>query len=172
MKGLLNSSSPLAGLAQCLSFSTRHTQSTSACEHLSIQVSRFRAIERFLLTGAQNNTDPSILFIADVVNRRSTLPILDQLQTLQRSLQRVVLVRWDEVPIRSEITWDHVLQGASSVSTERLEKIQASVDINAVVNFQFTSGTTGSPKATMLSHLWVSGLPLPTGYRESAANPL
>ncbi|KAJ4215042.1 hypothetical protein NW759_010071 [Fusarium solani] len=101
---------------------------------------------------ALEHTDPSILFIADVVNRRSTLPILDQLQTLQRSLQRVVLVRWDEVPIRSEITWDHVLQGASSVSTERLEKIQASVDINAVVNFQFTSGTTGSPKATMLSH--------------------
>ncbi|RSL52242.1 hypothetical protein CEP54_011001 [Fusarium duplospermum] len=81
------------------------------------------------------NEYPSILFIADVVNRRSALPILDQLQTLQRSLRQVVLVRWDAVPIRSEITWD-----------------QASVNINSVVNFQFTSGTTGSPKATMLSH--------------------
>ncbi|RSL51329.1 hypothetical protein CEP53_008469 [Fusarium sp. AF-6] len=104
---------------------------------------------------ALEHTDPSILFIADVVNRRSALPIIDQLQTLQRSLRQVVLVRWDEVPIRSEITWDQVLQGASSVSQERLEEIQASVDINSVVNFQFTSGTTGSPKATMLSHFSV-----------------
>lgn len=61
-------------------------------------------------------------------------------------------MRWDQLPHRLEPTWDDVLDAARSVEYSELESLEKTVDVKALVNLQFTSGTTGAPKAAMLSH--------------------
>ncbi|CAI6090587.1 unnamed protein product, partial [Clonostachys chloroleuca] len=81
---------------------------------------------------ALKHTDPVILFVSNVLDRRPTAPIFEKLSQSQNSLKHIV--------INSE-----------------LNKRQAWVDKHSTVNIQFTSGTTGSPKALMLTHLCVGG---------------
>lgn len=67
-------------------------------------------------------------------------------------------MRWDELPTRAEPTWGDVLAVGREVLPASLEQLEESVDVHSLVNFQFTSGTTGAPKAAMLSHLYVETL--------------
>lgn len=72
-------------------------------------------------------------------------------------LKRVVL--YDSgAPLKTDrpypgfTTWSDVLTAAGSVSGEELEKITASLDMDDPINIQYTSGTTGFPKAVILTH--------------------
>lgn len=94
-----------------------------------------------------------MLFIADVLNRKSSVPILERLRSQDFGLRHVVLVRSTEVTPLSESVYEDVILAAGSVSDAELQKVEVSVDPDSAVNFQFTSGTTGAPKASMLSHL-------------------
>jgi len=72
-------------------------------------------------------------------------------------LQKVILYN----PISTETTqrpypgftiWQDLLQMADSVSPDTLDEITASLDMDAPINIQYTSGTTGFPKAVVLTH--------------------
>jgi long-subunit acyl-CoA synthetase (AMP-forming) len=51
--------------------------------------------------------------------------------------------------------YDQFIQKGSPISTAALSKASSSVSTHDICNLQFTSGTTGSPKAAMLTHRYV-----------------
>ena len=50
------------------------------------------------------------------------------------------------------LTWEQMMDRASSVPMETVTRMAAKVDIHDVCNMQYTSGTTGFPKGVMLTH--------------------
>jgi fatty-acyl-CoA synthase len=72
-------------------------------------------------------------------------------------LRRVVL--WDPGdpaetprPARGFTLWNEVLEAGRAVPSETLQRATAELDCDDPINIQFTSGTTGFPKAVVLSH--------------------
>ncbi len=50
------------------------------------------------------------------------------------------------------ITWAEALSAGDGITQDDLEKVTASLDTDDPINIQYTSGTTGSPKAVILTH--------------------
>lgn len=73
------------------------------------------------------------------------------------NLHRIVLYD-PEDPLQTEIpspgftSWQEVIQAAQTISQQELDEQTLRLDRDDVINIQYTSGTTGFPKAVMLSH--------------------
>lgn len=65
---------------------------------------------------------------------------------------KVVIIRGDSEGYQ---TYDQLLSQGFKVSVERLHHMERKVLPHLVCNLQFTSGTTGLPKAAMLTHQYV-----------------
>jgi fatty-acyl-CoA synthase len=73
------------------------------------------------------------------------------------NLSRVILYDPDDplhtgAPTPGFTTWQAVIQAADTISQQELEKRTQQLDRDDVINIQYTSGTTGFPKAVMLTH--------------------
>ncbi|KAH8892327.1 acetyl-CoA synthetase-like protein [Thozetella sp. PMI_491] len=101
---------------------------------------------------ALEHAAPRMLFVPDEVNRQSTLPLLQRLRQKRHGLEHVVLLRPEQLHCQTDMTWNDILSAAVSIGSSVLDEAEMSVDTRSIVNLQFTSGTTGSPKAAMLSH--------------------
>ncbi len=73
------------------------------------------------------------------------------------NLHRVVLYHPDdplntETPSAGFTSWQELIHAAETISPEELDQQSLKLDRDDVINIQYTSGTTGFPKAVMLTH--------------------
>src|ERR687898_85024 len=67
-------------------------------------------------------------------------------------LKHVVLIGDEAESSPGITTYDEFIEGAEGVSEEELRERQGSLDVDEVINMQYTSGTTGFPKGVQLTH--------------------
>ncbi len=63
-----------------------------------------------------------------------------------------IIVQLGTDPVPGMFTFDEILERGGDDLDERLAAVAEALDFDAPINIQFTSGTTGSPKAATLSH--------------------
>jgi len=72
-------------------------------------------------------------------------------------LRRVVLIDPDQPdqtvrPHRGFLTWPELIAASRGVTSAQLDAVLVTLDIDDPINIQYTSGTTGFPKAVVLTH--------------------
>ncbi|GME41276.1 putative long-chain-fatty-acid- ligase protein [Neofusicoccum parvum] len=106
-------------------------------------------------TYALNHTECKLLFIQSKIGRYDNGNLVEQLRSAESrlktlpSLAHVVALR-DEIP---EFTsYDKLISLGSVISPYYLYRVSSTLNAHDVCNLQFTSGSTGNPKAAMLTH--------------------
>ena len=82
------------------------------------------------------------------IGRVDNRPLLSQLSTEPKKHKVVILRGGSE----GYSTYEDALIRGSKASANKLYKAESKVLPHLVCNLQFTSGTTGHPKAAMLTH--------------------
>jgi len=62
------------------------------------------------------------------------------------------VIQLDPRPVKGMFSFDEVLARGGSAGLSRLDGISSSLNCHDVINIQFTSGTTGTPRGASLSH--------------------
>ncbi|KAM7308219.1 medium-chain acyl-CoA ligase ACSF2, mitochondrial [Ixodes scapularis] len=65
-------------------------------------------------------------------------------------LKHVIMI--NDSPMRGTVTFDELMKSATAEDYAAMNAIYSKLQFDEAVNIQFTSGTTGRPKAAMLSH--------------------
>lgn len=65
-------------------------------------------------------------------------------------LKHVISLRGESPP--GAISWDEMIEGGKQVAARDVDRAEAALQPNEKINIQYTSGTTGFPKAATLSH--------------------
>lgn len=99
-------------------------------------------------TSDSADVDCKILFTTKTIGRLDNKPLLTELKAGARALTTIIL-RGDAEGFS---TYADTLQRGSRVSLELLHSAERKVLPHLICNLQFTSGTTGLPKAAMLTH--------------------
>ncbi|CAN8100927.1 unnamed protein product [Discula destructiva] len=89
-----------------------------------------------------------VFFTTKKIGRTNNEPLLAQLAAKDDS-PKVVILRGDSEGYRS---YEDMVRQGSKLDASKLYKHQTKVSTYDVCNLQFTSGTTGNPKAAMLTH--------------------
>jgi mevalonyl-CoA ligase len=127
-------------------------------KHYSHLLSRHSLLDLRL---TKSSSGCKMLFTSTHFGRRDLMPLLNRLATNFKDakipdfqLEQVVLVRQQGLVARSAhcLSYEDVLSRGSKISLQELAEVEEEVSCHDVCNFQFTSGTTGDPKAAMLSH--------------------
>ncbi|MEX0677701.1 MAG: AMP-binding protein [Pirellulales bacterium] len=121
------------------------------------------AYRPFELKYVLNQSDSVALFLVSKFKTsdyfamlREVCPELAAAEPGKLSAKEFPRLRWvvaleDDVP-NGCITWNDMLGRAAAVSDAQLEDVAGALDPGQPINIQYTSGTTGFPKAATLSH--------------------
>lgn len=94
-------------------------------------------------------SDCKVFFTTPRIGRLDNAKLLSELDNKKTS-PRVVMLRGNESG--KYATYDELVKTGRRASHQRLYRAMSKVLPHQVVNLQFTSGTTGLPKAAMLTH--------------------
>jgi len=92
----------------------------------------------------------NVVVVGDLVQLEKVLSIRDSLP----HLRSIVLYGEDKVPsdVKGVVSWKELLDLGRATLDTNLDKRLANIAINQCCILAYTSGTTGNPKGTMLSH--------------------
>ena len=107
---------------------------------------------------ALNHSECRLLFMTPRIGRHNLEEVLTELgprpkqRGASHSLEQIIILRGEHNNFE---TYDSVLQRGLSQATQVLQDREAELRSGDVCNLQFTSGSTGNPKAAMLTHQYV-----------------
>ncbi len=123
----------------------------SALEHSAMSVTWFQNSSR---RKTDNETECKMLFTSASIGPNSNTKSLDMLSNESSKqlpeLREVIIL--GSIPSHNFRTYDEFIQAGHGVNNAFLQARMGSITANNVCNLQFTSGTTGRPKAAMLTH--------------------
>ena len=95
------------------------------------------------------NEECKMVFITPKIGHHDNTDLLSVLQKSPGKLDDIVILRGDSGTLTS---YESLMQESDRVPSRIVDSIARRVKPHDVCNLQFTSGTTGHPKAAMLTH--------------------
>ena len=106
---------------------------------------------------ANGNPECKVLFTTQNIGKMDNSKLLTQIEAEETKKPRVVILRG---PSGNYTTYDELISSTklnpADQSDDVLDAATRRVLPHQVCNLQFTSGTTGNPKAAMLTHQYVA----------------
>lgn len=90
-----------------------------------------------------------MLFTTERIGRHDNRPLLAQLAKTPGTVKEVIILRGDNENLDC---YDNLIEQGITTPDQIFANTAHQFDSHDVCNLQFTSGTTGHPKAAMLTH--------------------